>query len=152
LIDKEEPKMTQLWRLLPMLVLISALLQASAGPTLADQPLIFQTPAITLTATAQQVQAGAPQTLQVRLSGPTTPITLLVLTVTYPNGATEQTLYSVEGDERAITWTVPADAGTGTATFRISAQSCNCGSHSTIPGQAIADADVTGAFQVIAPS
>jgi hypothetical protein len=76
----------------------------------------------------------------------------LVLTVTYPNGATEQTLYSVEGDERAITWTVPADAGTGTATFRISAQSCNCGSHSTIPGQAIADADVTGAFQVIAPS
>ncbi|MCE7984126.1 MAG: hypothetical protein DYG89_23375 [Caldilinea sp. CFX5] len=143
--------MTHLWRLLPMLVLISALLQASAGPTLAGPPL-FQTPAITLTATARQVQAGTPQTLQLRLTGRTTPITLFVLTVTYPNGATERTLHSVEGDERAITWTVPADAGTGTATFRISAQSCNCGNHSTIPGQAIPDGDITGAFQVIARS
>lgn len=142
--------MTYLWRLLPMLVLISALLQASAGPTLAEQPLIFQTPALRLTATAQQVQAGAPQTLQVHLPSRTTQITLLVLTVTYANGATERTLHSIEGASRTITWTVPADAGAGTATFRISAQSCNCGSHSTIPGQTIAD--VTGTFQVIAAS
>lgn len=143
--------MTQLWRMLPILVLSSALLQASVGPTLAEQSLLFQTPAITLTA-AQQIQAGEPQTLQVQLTGRTTQVTLVVLTVTYPNGTSERTLHSVEGDGRVITWTVPADAGTGTATFRVSAQSCNCGSHSTIPGQSIADADVTGTFQVIAPS
>lgn len=144
--------MTQLWRMLPILFLSSVLLPASAGPTLAEQSLLFQTPAITLTAANQQIQAGEPQTLQVQLTGRTTQVTLVVLTVTYPNGTSERTLHSVEGDGRAITWTVPADAGTGTATFRVSAQSCNCGSHSTIPGQSIADADVTGTFQVIAPS
>lgn len=140
--------MTHLWRLLPILILSSALLQASTGPTLAEQPLLFQTPAMTLTATAQQVEAGATQTLQVRLTGRTTPITSFVLTVTYPNGVTARSLHSVEGDGGAITWTVPADAGTGPAIFRVVAQSCNCGGHSTIPGQAIAGADVTGAFQV----
>lgn len=144
--------MTHLWRILPILVLLSVLLQASAGPTLAEQSVIFQAPAITLTATAQQVQAGTSQTLRVQLIGRTTKVTLLVLTVTYPNGVSERTLYSVEGDSRSITWTVPANAGTGAAIFRLSAQSCNCGSHSTIPGQAIADADVTGTFQVIAHS
>lgn len=142
--------MTQLWRMLPILALSSALLQASVGPTLADQPLLFQAPAITLTAAAQQVQAGTPQTLQVHLTGRTTQVTLVVLAVTYPNGKHEQSLHSVAGDGRAITWTVPADAGVGAATFRVSAQSCNCGSHSTIPGQPIADA--SGTFQVIAPS
>lgn len=135
-----------------MLILISALLQASAGPTLAEQSLLFQTPTISLTAAAQQVPTGAPQTLHVRLTGETTPITLVVLTVTYSNGVTERSLHSLDGAGGAITWTVPADAATGIATFRVAAQSCNCGSHSTIPGQAIADADVTGAFQVIAPS
>lgn len=124
---------------------------------MAEQPLLFQTSAISLTATAQVVRAGAPQTLQVRLLGQTTQITttqitLLVLTVTYPNGVTERTLHSVKGDGGAITWAVPTDAETGVATFRMSAQSCNCGNHSTIPGQSIADADVTGTFQVIAPS
>ncbi len=144
--------MMQLWRMLPLLVLSSALLQASVGPTLADQPRLFQAPAITLTASAQQVQAGTSQTLQIQLIGRTTPATLVVLAVTYPNGKREQSLHAIQGDGRAITWTVPADAGTGTVTFRVSAQSCNCGNHSTIPGQSIADADVTGTFQVIAPS
>lgn len=144
--------MKHLWRILPLLVLISALLQASTGPTIAEQALVFQAPAITLIATVQQVRAGQPQTLHVQLTDTTMPVTLLVLAVTYPNGESERTLHAIEGGGRSITWTVPANAGTGTATFRVSAQSCNCGNHSTIPGQTIADTAVAGAFQVIAPS
>lgn len=135
---------------LPILVLLTGLLQSSAGP-MAAQPLTFSAPALALTLSAPQVPAGDLQTVHVQFTGRSGQLTVLVLTVTYPNGKSERTLHSTQGNAAAITWTVPVDAGRGKASFRLSTQSCGCGDHSTIPAQALADTAVDGTFQVLGP-
>lgn len=141
--------MAHFLQILPILILASGLLQASVGPTAAAQSLTFTAPALTLTLDAKPVPAGESQTVQVELEGRAGQVTVLVLTVTYPNGETERTLHSTQGNLAEITWVVPAAAGTGEASFRLSTQSCGCGDHSTIPAQPIVDTEVAGTFQVI---
>ncbi len=138
-------------QILPLLLLLSTLLQTSAPPAAAAPPLTFTAPALTLTAAVERVEAGGSQTLHVQLEDRAGQVTILVLTVTYPNGESERSLHSTQGNEAEITWTIPADVGAGEAAFRLSTQSCGCGDHSTIPPQPIADTEVAGVFQVMAP-
>ncbi|MEZ4869594.1 MAG: hypothetical protein R3C14_50180 [Caldilineaceae bacterium] len=143
--------MSHFLQVLPILLLVSGLLQASTETTAAVTPLTFATPALTLTVAADQVHTGASQTVHVQLEGALTQTTVLVLTVTYPNGESVHSLHSVQGNAADITWPVPADAGDGKATFRVTTQSCNCGNHSTIPAQPIAGMEGEGVFQIVGP-
>jgi hypothetical protein len=141
--------MSQLLYLVPLLFLFGSLLGSSAPFTLpAEAVATFRAPQLAVSVPDQSVVAGEKQSLQIHLDQSAERLATLVLVVTYPNGTTERTLHSVRGSESTLTWTVPRDAGTGDATFYLSADGCACGQKGTVPPPTKLESAVEGTFQI----
>ena len=90
---------------------------------------------------------GTVQHLQVTLDVASDRSLLLALSIRYSNGEQQRVLKTVTGTEATLEWTVPDAAGTGTATFRLTAQDCGCG-HSGARSQTWVEKTITGSFLV----
>lgn len=140
--------MLHFWTIVPILLLSGTLLHASVAAS--TPPLMLTAPALTVNVASERVRVGDTQTIHVQLDGPAEQSTLFVLAVTYPNGDSKRSLHSAQGNQATITWSIPLEAGAGSATFRLSMQSCTCGSRSTIPAPPIVDTVIEGDFEVAA--
>jgi hypothetical protein len=89
------------------------------------QPAQFSTlppdgPFERIVAASPVLRAGETQEVQVTLRSGSGQLTILTLTVVYPDGATERILHSTMGNEATITWRAPPNASAGVATFYLS--------------------------------
>lgn len=144
--------MSQLFYLVPLLLFISSVLGSSTAAASVPVAATFSAPQLTVAVPARAVVAGATQTLQIHLAQSAERTAALILVVTYPNGVTERSLHSVRGNTATLTWTVPPDAGTGAATFALSADGCGCGQKGTVALPTKLESKVAGTFQVTSGS
>lgn len=140
--------MSQLLYLVPILLFLSSVLGSSVAMAPTTPTLTFTAPQLAVAIPTQPVVAGETQTLQIHLDQSAERLATLVLVVTYPNGVTERSLHSVRGSEATLTWTVPPDAGSGKATFSLSADGCGCGQKGTVPPPTKIESAVEGTFQI----
>ena len=140
--------MSQLFYLVPLLLLISSVLASSRAGVQATLTATFTAPQLTVAVPARSVAAGATQTLQIHLEQSAERTATLVLVVTYPNGATERSLHAVRGRGATLSWTVPQDAGTGVATFALLADGCGCDQKGTVPPPTKLESALEGTFQI----
>lgn len=144
--------MSQLLYLVPLLLFMSSVLGSSIATAPVALAATFRAPQLTVAVPAQSVAAGATQTLQIHLEQSAERTATLLLVVTYPNGGTERSHHTVRGSVATLSWTVPQDAGTGMATFTLSADGCGCGQKGTVPPPAKLESTVAGTFQVTGTS
>lgn len=140
--------MSQLLYLVPILFFLSGVLGSSVAVAPATPTLTFMAPQLAVAIPTQPVIAGERQTLQLHLDQSAERLATLVLVVTYPNGVTERSLHSVRGSEATLTWAVPPNAGSGKATFSLSADGCGCGQKGTVPPPTKLESAVEGTFQI----
>lgn len=139
--------MSQLLYFVPFLLLLSSMLGASVANAPAPATT-FTAPQLTVAVPAQSVAAGSTQTLQIHLEQSAERVASLILVVTYPNGRTERSLHSVQGNVATISWTVPAAAGRGVAAFSLVAAGCGCEQKGTVPPPNKLESEVAGTFLV----
>ena len=65
--------------------------------------------------------------MAVQLDVAATELSLLRLSITYPSGHVQTVVESIYGDAATLSWTVPPEGGSGTATYRLSSEGCGCG-------------------------
>jgi hypothetical protein len=94
------------------------------------------------------VTPGGEQTLAVTLAGRSATTTILQLTVTYPDGNTQDVLDQTLGNSATLTWQVPATANAGVATFRLQLGDCGCGDRSLGAAPATGASALAGTFVV----
>lgn len=140
--------MSQLFYLVPILVLLGSLLGSSTSAAPVSLASTFTAPQLSVAIPAQMVKVGEQQTLQIHLDQTADRLATLALIVTYPSGVVERTLHSARGSEATLTWIVPPDAGRGAATFYLSADGCACGQQGTVPPPTKLDSAVEGIFYI----
>lgn len=139
--------MAVLFRILALVLVLGSIAQASTAPALADNSLPPNSAFSELTLATPLLQMGADGNLHVMLKHATNQLTILTLTITYPNGSTQSVVHSTLGKEATIEWTVPAGAGRGRATYQIALGGCGCGEHNVVQPDA-AQTVATGSFTV----
>lgn len=139
--------MSHLFFLIALLMFAGAILRGSTPPA--------QVPALPPNAPFERVKVAAPiirsgetQNLSVALRGASGQATILTLELVYPTGATERIIHSTMGSEATISWNVPADAGTGIATFRLSKGDCGCGDRSLRTQNVLPAGMIEGTFMI----
>lgn len=95
---------------------------------------------------AGAVRIGEQQNLHLILQKTATSETIFQLTVTYANGSEQTVIKATLGRETTLSWTIPADAGVGVATFHLTTSDCGCGDRS--PGQVNLSGEAEGEFHV----
>ena len=95
---------------------------------------------------AGAVRIGEQQNLHLILQKAASSETIFQLTVTYANGSEQSVINATLGRETTLSWTIPADAGVGVATFHLTTSDCGCGDRS--PGQVNLTGEAEGEFRV----
>ncbi len=65
--------------------------------------------------------------MTVELDAGQTELSLLRLSIAYPDGHVQTVVESIYGAEAVLSWIVPEESGSGTATYRLSSEGCGCG-------------------------
>ena len=65
--------------------------------------------------------------MTIQLDVAATELSLLRLSITYPSGHVQTVVESIYGSTATLSWTVPPQSGSGTATYRLSSEGCGCG-------------------------
>ncbi|MFN8490077.1 MAG: hypothetical protein U0350_20990 [Caldilineaceae bacterium] len=139
--------MSVLFRIFVLLLVLGSVAQASTAPALAGNSLPPNSAFSELTLATNVLQMGTDGNLHVTLKHATNQLTILTLTITYPNGSTQSVVHSTLGKEATLEWTVPAATGIGRATYQIALGGCGCGEHNAVQPDA-AQTVATGAFTV----
>jgi hypothetical protein len=142
--------MSHVLYLVPLLVLIGSVLKTSVAPS-AVAALPPASPFVQIEVESPLVRAGQPQTLHVTMQGVAGQLTILTLTITYPDGATEQVVDSTLGNTATLSWAVPPDAAAGEATFRLSKGDCGCGDRSLLTTPVLPTGVIEGSFTIESP-
>jgi hypothetical protein len=96
----------------------------------------------------QAVARGEEQSLAVTLAGEPAATTILQLTITYPDGTTQEVLDQTVGRTATITWQVPATAAPGVASFELQTSGCGCGERTIGATVANPQGLLAGAFAI----
>lgn len=117
-------------RCLILLLIMSGIIKTSTAPALAVPAPAANSAFSALTIDPALLHRGAEAHLYVKLKQATNQLTILNLTITYPNGATQSVVHSTLGNEATLVWRLPADTGTGPAAYQVTAGGCGCGERS----------------------
>jgi len=128
--------MAFLLRFFALVLIMGGVVQASTAPALAGHALPANSAFSELTLDSLTLHRSKNSNLHVKLKHASNQITILTLTITYPNGATQSVVHSTLGAEATIEWIVPPNAGTGRATYQIATGGCGCGDHNSVQADA----------------
>lgn len=142
-----ERTMSHLFFLGPLLLVVGVILQGSMQPAQVAA-LLPDGPFERIVVASLALRAGETQEVQVTLRSGSGQLTILTLTVAYPDGATERILHSTMGSEATLMWQVPPGAGAGVATFYLSKGECGCGERSLRTQNILPAGRVEGTFTI----
>lgn len=94
------------------------------------------------------IVAGQEQAIAIKLDKATATTTILELTVTYPDGTTQQVLDQTLGRTADIAWQVPPGTAVGMAHFAVVTSGCGCGDRSAATSPIDLESTATGHFFV----
>jgi hypothetical protein len=119
-----------MWQILPRLVVIltmSALMQTSASASPSARSLTPESVFRELQIESNTIHSGEEQRLYTRLDSTPGELVVLTLSLTYPSGMKRTLVESTETGEATLAWTIPPQAGVGTATYKLTTGGCGCG-------------------------
>ncbi|HQY92658.1 hypothetical protein [Caldilinea sp.] len=131
-----------------LLLLFSSILFAGSIEAAATLPVTIEPPFRQVLVEQGAIAPGQEQAISVTLDQLTATTTILQLTITYPDGETQDVLKQMVGSTATLSWLVPTSAPAGMATFRLVTSGCGCGDRSGLTGPTNLESVAEGYFFV----